>query len=196
MLANSLKVKVGQFVIAIGNPFGLESTLTTGVVSALGRVIQSPDDSRVIGEVIQTDAAINPGNSGGPLLDLSGKVIGVNSQILSPSGASSGIGFSVSSNTVRRVAPALIANGEYDHPWLGAQFYELTPARAQTFREAGMELPIDRGLVIVRTFDGASAESCGHPGQQDRTRRQHAYALSAAMLSSPSMANRLNVFRN
>ncbi len=165
-LANSQKVRVGQFVIAIGNPFGLESTLTTGVVSALGRVIQSPDDSRVIGEVIQTDAAINPGNSGGPLLDLRGKVIGVNSQILSPSGASSGIGFSVSSNTVRRVAPELIANGEYAHPWLGAQFYELTPARTQALREAGMELPTDQGLIVVKTFDGASASRAGIQGSR------------------------------
>ena len=165
-LADTAQVKVGQFVVAIGNPFGLESTLTTGVVSALGRVIQSPDDSRVIGEVIQTDAAINPGNSGGPLLDLAGNVIGVNSQILSPSGASSGIGFSVSSNTVQRVAPALIAQGEYAHPWLGVQFYELTPARAQALREAGMQLSTDRGLVVVRAVEGASANRAGIQGSR------------------------------
>ena len=165
-LADSSQVKVGQFVVAIGNPFGLESTLTTGVVSALGRVIQSPDDSRVIGEVIQTDAAINPGNSGGPLLDLAGNVIGVNSQILSPSGASSGIGFSVSANTVTRVAPALIAQGEYAHPWLGVQFYELTPARAQALREAGMQLSTDKGLVVVRAVAGASANRAGIQGSR------------------------------
>ena len=165
-LADSSKVRAGQFVVAIGNPFGLENTLTTGVVSALGRVIQSPDDGRVIGEVIQTDAAINPGNSGGPLLDFGGNVVGVNSQILSPSGASSGIGFSVSSNTVTRVAPALIAQGEYAHPWLGVQFYELTPARAQALREAGMKLSTDQGLIVVRAVEGASANRAGIQGSR------------------------------
>ena len=96
VFGDSGDLRVGQFVVAIGNPFGLEQTLTTGVISALGRIIQSPEDNRFIGEAIQTDAAINPGNSGGPLLDLSGRVIGVNSQIISPSRASAGIGFAVS----------------------------------------------------------------------------------------------------
>jgi len=114
-LADSDGLRIGQFVVAIGNPFGLEQTLTLGVISALGRVIQSPDD-RFIDEAIQTDAAINPGNPGGPLLDLDGKVIGVNSQIISPSRASAGIGFAVSSNTVRRVVPELIATGRDPHP--------------------------------------------------------------------------------
>ena len=109
---------MGQFVVAIGNPFGLERTLTVGVVSALGRVIESPDE-RFIGEIIQTDAAINPGNSGGPLLDLTGQVIGVNTAIFSPSQASAGIGFAVPASTVRRVVPELIARGYYPHPWLG-----------------------------------------------------------------------------
>ena len=103
-LGESDNLRVGQFVVAIGNPFGLERTLTVGVVSALGRVIESPDE-RFIGEIIQTDAAINPGNSGGPLLDLAGRVIGVNTSILSPSRASAGIGFAVPVDTVRRVVP-------------------------------------------------------------------------------------------
>ena len=109
-LGESDNLRVGQFVVAIGNPFGLERTLTVGVISSLGRVIESPD-GRFIGEVIQTDAAINRGNSGGPLLDLEGRVIGVNSQIVSPSGANAGIGFSVPVNAVRRVVPELIAQG-------------------------------------------------------------------------------------
>jgi len=162
-LGNSDELKVGQFVIAIGNPFGLEQTLTTGVVSALGRVIESSDGG-FIGEVIQTDAAINPGNSGGPLIDLQGCVVGVNSQIISPSGASSGIGFAVSSNTVRRVVPALIADGEYPHPWLGVQLLPLTPTIAQTLREAGMTLPVDTGLMVIETVGGGPADDAGIQG--------------------------------
>jgi S1-C subfamily serine protease len=109
-LGESNNLRVGQFVVAIGSPFGFEQTLTVGVVSALGRVIESPDES-FIGEIIQTDAAINPGNSGGPLLDLDGRVIGVNTAIFSPSQASAGIGFAVPVDTVRRVVPALVERG-------------------------------------------------------------------------------------
>jgi S1-C subfamily serine protease len=163
-LGDSDELRVGQFVLAIGNPFGLEQTLTTGVVSALGRVIESPEDSRFIGEAIQTDAAINPGNSGGPLLDLQGRVIGVNSQIISPSGASSGIGFAVSANTVRRVVPELIAQGYYPHPWLGTQMLPLTPSTAKAFRDAGMNVPVDAGLLVIEAVKGASADKAGIRG--------------------------------
>jgi S1-C subfamily serine protease len=163
-LADSGKLRVGQFVVAIGNPFGLEQTLTTGVISALGRVIQSPEDDRFIGEAIQTDAAINPGNSGGPLLDLTGRVIGVNSQIISPSRASAGIGFAVSANTVHRVVPELISRGYYPHPWLGAQMLPLTPALAMVFREADMEVPVDTGLLVIETVRGAAAAKAGMRG--------------------------------
>jgi S1-C subfamily serine protease len=163
-LGDSDELRVGQFVLAIGNPFGLEQTLTTGVVSALGRVIESPEDSRFIGEAIQTDAAINPGNSGGPLLDLKGHVIGVNSQIISPSGASSGIGFAVSANTVRRVVPKLIAQGYYPHPWLGTQMLPLTPSTAKAFRDAGMNVPVDAGLLVIEAVKGASADKAGIRG--------------------------------
>jgi len=163
-LSDSDKLRVGQFVLAIGNPFGLEQTLTTGVVSALGRIIQSPEDNRFIGEAIQTDAAINPGNSGGPLLDLQGRVIGVNSQIISPSGASSGIGFAVSANTVRRVVPELIARGYYPHPWLGTQMLPLTPSTAKAFRDAGMNVPVDAGLLVIEAVKGASADKAGIQG--------------------------------
>jgi S1-C subfamily serine protease len=163
-LGDSDELRVGQFVLAIGNPFGLEQTLTTGVVSALGRVIESPEDSRFIGEAIQTDAAINPGNSGGPLLDLKGHVIGVNSQIISPSGASSGIGFAVSANTVRRVVPKLIAQGYYPHPWLGMQMLPLTPSTAKAFRDAEMNVPVDAGLLVIEAVKGASADKAGIRG--------------------------------
>jgi len=163
-LADSNQVRVGQFVVAIGNPFGLEQTLTVGVISALGRIIQSPTDNRFIGEAIQTDAAINPGNSGGPLLDLQGRVIGVNSQIISPSQANAGIGFAVSSNTVRRVVPELIARGYYPHAWLGITSLPLTANSAEAFREAGMAIPVDRGLLLIETVPGGPADQAGLRG--------------------------------
>ena len=163
-LGDSDELRVGQFVLAIGNPFGLGQTLTTGVVSALGRVIESPEDNRFIGEAIQTDAAINPGNSGGPLLDLKGHVIGVNSQIISPSGASSGIGFAVSANTLRRVVPELIEQGYYPHPWLGTQMLPLTPSTAKAFRDAGMNVPVDAGLLVIEAVKGAPADKAGIRG--------------------------------
>jgi len=164
VLGDSDDLRVGQFVIAIGNPFGLDQTLTTGVVSALGRVIESPEDNRFIGEVIQTDAAINPGNSGGPLLDLQGRVIGVNSQIISPSGASSGIGFAVSANMVWQVVPQLIAHGYYAHPWLGADMMTLTPSVAEILRGAGAEVPVDQGLLVLETQTGGPANEAGIQG--------------------------------
>jgi S1-C subfamily serine protease len=162
--ADSDRLRVGRFVVAIGNPFGLEQTLTTGVVSALGRVIESPEDDRFIGEVIQTDAAINPGNSGGPLLNLDGEVIGVNSQIASTSGSSSGIGFAVSSNTMQRVVPQLIAQGYYSHPWLGARLLDLSPSTAEVLRQAGMEIPLDHGILVLETVANGPADAAGIRG--------------------------------
>ena len=168
-LGESDNLRVGQFVVAIGNPFGLERTLTVGVVSALGRVIESPDNS-FIGEIIQTDAAINPGNSGGPLLDLHGRVIGVNTSILSPSQASAGIGFAVPVGTVRRVVPELITRGYYPHPWLGADVLALTPDRAQILEEAGMKIPVEEGLVLMDVTRGSPADQAGLRGGQQQVR--------------------------
>ena len=162
-LADSDALNVGQFVVAIGNPFGLERTLTAGVISSLGRVIRGPEQN-FIGEVIQTDAAINPGNSGGPLLDLKGRLIGVNSQIVSPSQANAGVGFAVPANTVRRVVPELIARGRYPHPWLGIEPISLTAERARAFQEAGMEVPVDRGVLVLRVARGGPAEQAGIRG--------------------------------
>ena len=163
-LGNSDQLRVGQFVVAIGNPYGLQQTLTTGVVSALGRVIEGASDNSFIGEAIQTDAAINPGNSGGPLLDLRGRVIGVNSQIISPSGASSGIGFAVSANTVARVVSELIAQGYYAHPWLGADMVALSTSVTRMLREAGMDVSTDSGLLVLDTETGGPADAAGLQG--------------------------------
>ena len=168
-LGDSDRLRVGQFVVAIGNPFGLERTLTTGVVSALGRVIESPDD-RFIGEIIQTDAAINPGNSGGPLLDLSGRVIGVNTAIFSPSQASAGIGFAIPVSSVRRVVPELIARGYYAHPWLGVTLLELTPQLVSVLREAGMALTVEKGILLIEVVNGAPADEAGLRGGQRQVR--------------------------
>jgi S1-C subfamily serine protease len=168
-LADSDQLRVGQFVVAIGSPFRQEGTLTVGVISALGRVIESPD-GRFIGEAIQTDAAINPGNSGGPLLDLQGHVIGVNSQIISPSGTSAGIGFAVSSNTVRQVVPQLIARGRYPHPWLGVSLLSFDSAGARLLREAGMDVPIEEGLMVYEVVANSPAAAAGIRGS-DRTVR-------------------------
>lgn len=162
-LADSGQLRVGQFVIAIGSPFGQVGTMTMGIISAPERVIQSPD-GRFIGEAIQTDAAINPGNSGGPLLDLQGRVIGVNSQIISPSQASAGIGFAVSSNTVRRVVPHLIAEGRYPHPWLGVEVLPLTPEWVQTLQQVGMEVPVQEGPLVLSTVRGSPADRAGIRG--------------------------------
>jgi S1-C subfamily serine protease len=168
-LGDSEQLRVGQFVVAIGSPFRQAGTLTVGVISALGRVIESPD-GRFIGEAIQTDAAINPGNSGGPLLDLRGRVIGVNSQIISPSQASAGIGFAVSANTVRRVIPQLIAQGRYPHPWLGVSIVPFDPPGARILREAGMEVPAEQGLLVVEVVPGSSAAQAGIRGSDRAVR--------------------------
>jgi len=164
VLGNSTELRVGQSVLVIGNPYGLQQTLTTGVVSALGRVIEGAADGTFIGEAIQTDAAINPGNSGGPLLDLSGSVIGVNSQIISPSGSSAGIGFAVSANTLQRVVPDLIARGYYAHPWLGTDMIPLTSSVVRVLREAGVDPAADSGLLVLDVTVGGPADRAGLEG--------------------------------
>lgn len=156
-------LKVGQFVIALGNPFGLQSTLTFGVISALGRSIQSPD-GRFIGEAIQTDTPINPGNSGGPLLDMQARVVGINSQIISPSGGSSGIGFAVSSNTVMRVVPQLISKGRYSHSYLGVVGVDMSPDLAKALRDLGIQVSADVGFLVLRVDKNSPAEKAGIKG--------------------------------
>jgi S1-C subfamily serine protease len=162
-------LKVGMRVIAIGNPFGLDRTLTTGVISALGRTIER-DNQAALGEMIQTDAAINPGNSGGPLLNLHGEIIGVNSSIQSPSGGSVGIGFAVPIDTLKRVVPELIANGRFVHPSLAFNAYEINSDLADA-----LKLPVQKGLLIAQLQSGGSAERAGVHGATGRMRSYNGY---------------------
>ena len=155
-VGTSQDLRVGQKVLAIGNPFGLDHTLTTGVVSALGRTIKSLSN-RTIEGVIQTDAAINPGNSGGPLLDGSGRVIGVNTQIVSPSGAFAGIGFAVPVDTVNRIVPELIKHGKMIRPGLGVS---LVP-------DAMVKRWGIKGLVIGKVWRGGAADRAGLKGARE-----------------------------
>ena len=149
-VGTSEDLKVGQSVYAIGNPFGLDQTLTTGIVSALGREIESVSGIP-IRDVIQTDAAINPGNSGGPLLDTSGRLIGVNTAIYSPSGASAGIGFSIPVDVVSWVVPELIEYGEIKRPTLGVNL-----ARPQIVSRLGLD-----GALVIDVIKGGAAEQAG-----------------------------------
>lgn len=151
---SSNELRVGQFVMAIGNPFGLDQTLTTGVISALDREIQSQTGAPIRG-AIQTDAAINPGNSGGPLINSSGKLIGVNTSIYSPSGASAGIGFSIPASEVNWVIPELIKYGKIKRPSLGIEL-------AKSFRGVN-------GAVVYHVYEGSNAEKAGiRPTMVDR----------------------------
>ena len=158
-LGNSSGLSVGRKVMAIGNPFGLDTTLTVGVVSALDREIQSPSN-RTIRGVIQTDAAINPGNSGGPLLNSLGQLVGVNTAIYSPSGGSAGIGFAIPVNTVIEVVPQLIAFGKIMRPVLGVEL-----ASDRWLRRYRVE-----GVPIVRTYRGFPAETAGMVGARRGSR--------------------------
>jgi S1-C subfamily serine protease len=149
-LGNSSDLVVGQRTIVIGNPFGqFGGTLTTGVISALNRSIEGQDGRQISG-IIQTDAAINSGNSGGPLLDSSGRVIGINTAIFSPSGTNAGVGFSIPVDTLRRVLPDIREYGHYRHPWLGIRYaYRITPALADS-----LKLPVEQGLLLVEIHRG------------------------------------------
>ena len=152
-LGTSANLQVGQKVFAIGNPFGLDRTLTTGVISALGREIESPA-GLTIRDVVQTDAAINPGNSGGPLLDSAGRLIGVNTAIASPSGAFAGVGFAIPVDTVAWVVPELIARGRIERPALGV---ELAPANVAAQLEV-------EGALVLNVVEGSGAEAAGIRG--------------------------------
>ncbi|MGQ0541210.1 MAG: S1C family serine protease [Blastocatellia bacterium] len=157
-LGDSDKLVVGQKVLAIGNPFGLDRTLTTGVISGLQRPIRARND-RPIDAAIQTDASINPGNSGGPLLDKYGRMIGINSQILSPAGGSVGVGFAVPVNTAKRIIPQLIQFGEVKRPKLGANLESIEQLNARGYR-----LPIEKGLLVGAVLPGGAAATAGLKG--------------------------------
>lgn len=158
----SENLQVGQRAIAIGNPFGqFGRTLTTGVISALDRNLRGPED-REIGGIIQTDAAINRGNSGGPLLDSSGKVIGINTAIFSPSGVSGGIGFAVPVDTITRVLPDLLTVGRYRHPWLGVRYAYPISERLQDL----LDLPVAEGVLLVQVWSSSPLATANVRGAQ------------------------------
>jgi S1-C subfamily serine protease len=158
-LGDSDKLVVGQKVLAIGNPFGLDRTLTTGVISGLQRPIRARNN-RLIEGAIQTDASINPGNSGGPLLDSHGRMIGINSQILSPSGSSAGVGFAVPVSIAKRVVPQLLQNGRVRRPKLGISTRDISSLRNQ------IDLPVEDGVLIYQVARGSGAAQAGLRGVQ------------------------------
>jgi serine protease Do len=203
---NSSELKIGEQVVAIGNPFGLSGTMTWGIVSGLGRLIPSsagqpspnelppipPNEhpsipspslppsipnprltpaqgsgSFFIPDIIQTDAAINPGNSGGPLLNLGGKVVGMNTAIFSTTGAYSGIGFAVPSEIIKKIVPSLIATGSYQHPWLGLFGVDITPDIAKAL---GLDLNQAKGFLVMNVDEVSPAYNAGvRGGERDTT---------------------------
>jgi S1-C subfamily serine protease len=158
VLGDSSGLVVGQKVLVIGNPFGLDRTLTAGIISSLGRSIKA-DNGRFIRGIIQTDAAINPGNSGGPVLNSRGEVIGVSTAIFSPSGGSVGVGFAVPISTAKRIIPELISRGHVARPFLGISGHEIFPALAQALR-----LPVNQGIMVVEVTPGSPAHRAGIRG--------------------------------
>src|SRR5271167_4461679 len=161
-LGDSSKLQVGQKVLAIGNPFGFQSTLTTGVVSALGRMVQT-SQTTYIDEAIQTDAAINRGNSGGPLINSRGEVIGINSAIYTPSGTTAGIGFAIPVNTAKRIAHDLMTEGRVRQAFMGVQSLELGGWLAEA-----LDLPVKEGLLVEEVTRGGPAATAGlHGGDKE-----------------------------
>ena len=158
-MGDSSTLKVGEQVAAIGNPFGLSGSMTSGIVSQIGRLLPSQDTGFSIPNVIQTDAAINPGNSGGPLLNMAGKVMGINTAIQSGTGQSAGIGFAVPSNTILKVVPVLIEEGKYSHPWIGISGQDIYPELAKV-----RDLDQSKGFLIVTVVPGSPAEMAGLKG--------------------------------
>ena len=158
-IGDSSTLKVGEPVAAIGNPFGLSGSMTSGIVSQIGRLLPSHDTGFSIPNVIQTDAAINPGNSGGPLLNMNGKVMGINTAIQSGTGQSAGIGFAVPSNTISKVVPVLITEGKYSHPWIGISGQDINPDLAKI-----RNLNHSKGFLIVTVIPDSPAEMAGLKG--------------------------------
>ena len=159
-IANSSKLQVGEQIIAIGNPFGLSDTMTTGIISQVGRLLPNPNTGFSIPDGIQTDAVINLGNSGGPLLNTKGEVIGMNTAISSSSGTFSGVGFAIPSNTISRIVPVLIQKGSYSHPWLGISGGSITPDLAQR-----VNLPKNiKGVIVGSVQSGSPADKAGLMG--------------------------------
>lgn len=163
-LGSSDALQVGQMAIAIGNPFGLDRTVTRGVVSSVGRTLRSGSGRQIRG-IIQTDAPINPGNSGGPLLNSHGEVIGMNSAIYTPSGGSVGIGFAIPIDTAKRLLPQLIAKGRVSHPWLGVAGLDITPEVA-----SALKLPVRQGIVVMQVSPKGPVDRAGIRGSTRKAR--------------------------
>jgi serine protease Do len=167
-IGNSSELHVGDSVVAIGNPFGLTGTMTSGIVSGLSRLLPAQASQGPLGsqqasfsipDIIQTDAAINPGNSGGPLLNIQGEIVGINTAIFSATGAFAGVGFAVPSNAISKIVPVLIENGSFEHPWLGISGIDVTPDIA-----SAIGLQESRGFLVIDVAEGGPAASAGIEG--------------------------------
>ncbi len=160
-LGDSSSLQVGQKVLAIGNPLRLQNTLTVGIISSLGRRIQT-ENGDLVDNVIQTDAAINPGNSGGPLLNAAGEMVGINTSIFTISGGNIGIGFAIPADTIRRVVHDLITEGRILRPWVGIEGYQITPDLA-----SALDLPVSSGILVAKVYRGSSADGAGIKGANE-----------------------------
>lgn len=159
-IGNSSNLKVGEPIAAIGNPFGLSGSMTSGIISQLGRLLPSSTEYR-IPDIIQTDAAINPGNSGGPLLNMYGEVVGINTAIQSATGEFTGVGFAVPSQTVSKIVPTLIEKGEYSHPWIGISGRDIDPDLAKV-----LELKEAVGFLVITVVEDSPAFEAGLIGSE------------------------------
>lgn len=158
-LGDSSRLKVGEDIAAIGNPFGLSGSMTSGIVSQLGRLLPAHNGLFQIPDVIQTDAAINPGNSGGPLLNMMGEIIGINTAIQSDTGEFAGVGFAIPSKTLEKIVPSLITHGEYSHPWIGISGRDIDPDLARI-----LDLDDARGFLVTRVVEDSPAHAAGMRG--------------------------------
>ena len=164
-LGQSSQIKVGQQIAAIGNPFGLSGSMTSGIVSQIGRLLPSENSDFSIPDMIQTDAAINPGNSGGPLLNMYGEVVGINTAILSATGEFTGVGFAVPSDTASKIIPSLIESGKYDHPWIGITSRDVDPDLAEI-----LGLQDAKGVMIINIVTDSPADNANLNGSSDQTK--------------------------
>jgi S1-C subfamily serine protease len=177
-IGDSSKLKVGEQIAAIGNPFGLSGSMTAGIVSQMGRLLPSQDSGFSIPDVIQTDAAINPGNSGGPLLNMRGEMVGINTAIQSGTGEFTGVGFSIPSRTIAKIIPSLLQDGEYNHPWLGISGRDIDPDLAKV-----LNLKDAKGFLIVTVVDNSPASKAGlHGATETKEIDGASYALGGDVI--------------
>ena len=163
-IGDSSKLRVGEQITAIGNPFGLSGSMTSGIVSQLGRLLPAQGTNFSISDVIQTDTAINPGNSGGPLLNMRGEVVGINTAIYSGDGSFSGVGFAIPSDTVLKIVPTIIKEGKYLHPWVGITSFDISPDLAKI-----LSLEDAKGVLIMTVVKDSPADKAGLRGSSQTT---------------------------